>query len=88
MENDPTRRLKICLGSSCYCRGNARNAEIIQRELAGRGLEGSVELTGTLCEGRCKDGPVVSLDGRDYLRVQPGMAVELVRLAAAPRGEA
>lgn len=72
------------MGSSCYCRGNARNAELIQQELKHRGLEGQVELSGTLCEGRCKDGPIISLDGREYQRVQAGLAADLLDQATLP----
>jgi len=67
------------MGSSCYCRGNSRNAEILQEELKNQNLDESVELVGTLCEGHCKDGPILSLDGKEYQKVQAGTVLELVR---------
>jgi NADH:ubiquinone oxidoreductase subunit E len=49
--------LTICLGSSCFTRGNDENLPRIQAWLRERGLEGRVVLRGARCEGRCQEGP-------------------------------
>ena len=49
--------LTICLGSSCFTRGNDENLPRIQAFLKTRGLEGRVALKGSRCEGRCQHGP-------------------------------
>lgn len=74
--------VQICMGSSCFSRGNGLNAELIQRLIDMGALEGEwrmAELTGTLCEGRCKDGPVIVVDGVVHTRVSPPMLQDLLR---------
>jgi NADH:ubiquinone oxidoreductase subunit E len=74
--------IQICMGSSCFSRGNGLNAELIQRLIDMGALEGEwvrAELTGTLCEGRCKDGPVIVVDGVPHTRVSPSMIQDLLR---------
>lgn len=70
----PKPKMVICLGSSCYARGNAKNLEAIERFLAERHLEDEVDidLSGGLCTGNCAEGPIVLIDGRVYKRVDPG----------------
>lgn len=67
------------MGSSCFCRGNARNAELLAHLLREEGMEESVQLSGTLCEGRCKEGPNLRIDGLSWDHGEPGMLTELVR---------
>ena len=77
---DSSTKISICMGSSCYARGNARNAEIVQTWLAarapGQGLE--LELTGTLCEGRCKEGPIVAIGERVLTGVKPEAMLDIL----------
>jgi NADH:ubiquinone oxidoreductase subunit E len=49
--------LTICLGSSCFTRGNGENLQRIQAWIREGGLEGRVVLRGARCEGRCQEGP-------------------------------
>ena len=44
------RRISICLGSSCFARGNNANIAVVKQFLADRGLEAEVTFTGQLCE--------------------------------------
>ena len=44
-----------------------------------------VELSGTLCQGRCAEGPNVVIDGRLYSKVDPGVMLELLRELLPPR---
>lgn len=50
-------RISICLGSSCFSRGNGQNVERLQAFIAEHHLEDKVELVGNLCEGHCENGP-------------------------------
>jgi NADH:ubiquinone oxidoreductase subunit E len=54
--DEPTS-LTICLGSSCFTRGNDENLPRIQAYLKAKGLEDRVALKGSRCEGRCQHGP-------------------------------
>jgi len=61
----------ICMGSSCFSRGNNRNIEVIQRFLKTREIPAGMELSGRLCEGHCKDGPNITINGKMYHGVDP-----------------
>lgn len=41
--------IKVCMGSSCFARGNAKNLQLIQNFLEQNEIEAEVELTGLRC---------------------------------------
>ena len=57
MTTDPKHPITVCLGSSCFARGNSQNLPLIQEYLQTHGLEEQVELRGSRCEGHCLKGP-------------------------------
>ena len=61
----------ICMGSSCFARGNEKTLEACERFLEERGLkdEVDVELGASLCTGNCAEGPIVIVDGKTYKHV-------------------
>ncbi len=63
------RSIKICLGSSCFSRGNNANVEVIRQFLREHGFEAEVAFSGRLCEEMCGKGPVVVIDDRVYEEV-------------------
>lgn len=79
-------RIVICMGSSCFSRGNSVNAELVQRLIQEKKIRAELadaEVTGTLCEGFCKDGPIVIIDGEIHRHVSPMVLQDL--LAAMDR---
>ena len=44
-----------------------------------------VELSGTLCQGRCAEGPNVIVDGKIYSKVDPGVMLDILRRTLPPR---
>jgi len=71
-QNDkPGMQIRICMGSSCFSRGNNRNIEVIQSFLQKRTLPPGVELAGYLCQDHCKEGPNVEINGKTYHAVDP-----------------
>ena len=82
----PERRMKqkpkitICMGSSCFARGNERNLTLCEEFLAARGLrdEVDVELAASLCTGRCAQGPIVIVDGKVYAGVDAGVMKDVL----------
>lgn len=74
----PETSIIVCMGSSCYSRGNNANTEIIERFLREHDLACRVELRGCLCSGRCKEGPMVEIDGETFRGVLPEMIVDLL----------
>ena len=71
MKTEPLKSLTICMGSSCFSRGNNRNIEVLQDYLVSKPLPPGVELTGHLCEGHCKAGPNVTINDKMYHEVDP-----------------
>lgn len=55
--NDDQPWITICLGSSCFTRGNDEHLPLLQEAIAARGLESRVRLRGSRCEGQCQHGP-------------------------------
>jgi len=53
----------ICLGSSCFARGNKTSLEAIQDFLAKHNLEDQVEFKGELCSQNCSIGPNMKICG-------------------------
>lgn len=74
-------KITICMGSSCFARGNERNLALCEEFLSSRGLqdEVDVELSGSLCTGNCASGPVVIVDGRVYTRVDRGVMDDILK---------
>ena len=52
------RQIKICLGSSCYSRGNNVHLEVIKKYIAENHLEAEISFSGHLCEELCSSGPI------------------------------
>ena len=76
---DPTNaNIAICMGSSCFSRGNSRNIEVIQDFLKTQSLPPSVELKGHLCEGQCKSGPNVTINNKMYHEVDSIVIIALL----------
>ncbi len=74
------RKIQICMGSSCFSRGNSLNAEYLQRLEADQkfDLHLEMDLSGTLCEGLCKDGPIVIVDGVVHRNVSPTLLQDIL----------
>ena len=73
-------KIVICLGSSCFARGNEKNVSLCEEFLAARGLrdEVDVELGASLCTGNCDKGPVVVVDGKTYTNVDRGVMNDIL----------
>jgi len=68
--------ISICMGSSCFSRGNRKNLEALQTYIHRHALEGRVELKGNLCEGLCKQGPNMRIGGKVYHQLTPETVVD------------
>ena len=60
--------IEICLGSSCFARGNEKNLKIIQQFIAANNLTDEVDLIldCSLCKGNCSKGPNITIDSKLY----------------------
>ena len=68
----------ICMGSSCFSRGNKSSLGIIKKYLKDKGLENKVVFRGSHCFGECENGPVLNIGGRKFTRVVPEIVTELL----------
>ncbi len=68
----------ICMGSSCFSRGNKQSLNIIKGYLRERGLEERVVFRGSHCFGECDKGPVLMIGGSKHTEVTPGKIADLL----------
>ncbi|MFQ3547184.1 MAG: (2Fe-2S) ferredoxin domain-containing protein, partial [Termitinemataceae bacterium] len=84
-QNTRVHRIQICMGSSCFSRGNSINAELVQRLIQEGRIRAELvdaEVTGTLCEGLCKEGPIVIIDGVVHRQVSPTVLQDMLTSSA------
>ena len=62
--DDGVVEIVVCLGSSCFARGNSENLAMINAYVQSRGLTASVRLTGRLCQDECIQGPNLTIGGK------------------------
>lgn len=72
-------KVELCMGSSCFARGNSKALEIIENYIKENNLEEYIELEGHLCLGNCKNGPNVKINGVSYEGLEPDCLVDLVK---------
>ncbi len=56
-------QITLCMGSSCFSRGNNANLTAIRTWLTEHGKEAEIELKGCRCGGKCGEGPNIWIDG-------------------------
>ena len=63
--------ITVCVGSSCYIKGAHHVAKTLEESIARHNLLGKVQLRGSFCLGRCREGVAVTLNGNPLPRVTP-----------------
>ena len=59
-------KITVCIGSSCHIKGSRQVVEELQYLIAEHKLEDKVELAGTFCRGKCREGVCLTLDDSFY----------------------
>ena len=74
-------KITICMGSSCFARGNEKNLAFCEEFLNDRGLQDDVdlELGGCLCTGNCSNGPIVIVNGKIFKQVDTGVIGDILK---------
>ncbi len=67
--NSEKIEIVICLGSSCFSRGNKEVTQIVRSFIDEKGLSDAVEFKGAHCFGDCNNGPSVKINGTMYNHV-------------------
>ncbi|MBS2100159.1 (2Fe-2S) ferredoxin domain-containing protein [Carboxylicivirga linearis] len=76
---DSKSEITICLGSSCFSRGNKEVLQVIKKFLEEHNLVDQVFFHGDLCGGRCAEGPVLKIDNTLYSKVSVDNVYEILR---------
>jgi NADH:ubiquinone oxidoreductase subunit E len=63
------KEIRICMGSSCFSRGNKETLGVIQHFLKIHHLEDEVILKGNHCFDNCSVGPNLKIGGKIYNHV-------------------
>lgn len=71
----------MCMGSSCFSRGNQENLQVVKDFLSANDLEEQVLLKGSRCEGECLKGPNITIDGRLFNGVGPENILNILEQA-------
>jgi len=79
-DNDMASKTKIiiCLGSSCYSRGNHKVLEVIKQYLHDHQLKDQVDFRGQLCSGNCSHGPVLHMNDTMYEEIDENKALKIL----------
>jgi len=56
------KNITLCMGSSCFSRGNGKNLPRIQQFLKSHDLHARIALKGCRCGGCCATGPNIWVD--------------------------
>lgn len=58
--------IEICLGSSCFSRGNREIVQVIREYLKRNHVDDKVVFRGARCLGNCAEGPFVLINGKVF----------------------
>lgn len=63
---EPKVDIQICLGSSCFSRGNKLLVKVIEQYLNENNLRHLVHFHGAHCFSSCDKGPLMHINGKEY----------------------
>ncbi len=81
MNSDRQLEIVVCMGSSCFSRGNSKNLAAIQDYLKTKGIGADVKLVGSRCEGECMSGPNIRINGELVAGVAPDTIADVLDMA-------
>ena len=68
----------ICLGSSCFARGNKELLKVITQYVKDNNLNERVLFRGGHCLGECADGPILRINSTIHTHVDEIKAIEIL----------
>ena len=70
--------IEICLGSSCFARGNKQTIRVIKQYLQDHHLDEKVYFHGSHCFGNCSQGPVLKINNQYFEEVDQEKVQEIL----------
>ncbi len=64
------KTITVCMGSSCFARGNSQILTFIESYIKENNLATKIDLIGSSCEGRCTTGPNIKIGSTTYRSVR------------------
>lgn len=79
-------KIELCLGSSCFARGNSIILSSLEKYIEQKGLKDSVDIIGHLCMNNCSNGPVIKINNEYFLNKNNKEIISIVEslLVATP----
>jgi len=74
----PKINIEICMGSSCFARGNGELVKLIQEYISDHKDTVQISLKGSLCKGQCSNGPVIGINGKLYTKIDSSTLKDLL----------
>lgn len=68
----------ICMGSSCFARGNREHLERIENYLEGNKIAADITFSGCRCRGECGHGPNIEINGTLHHAIDAGTLQDLL----------
>jgi NADH:ubiquinone oxidoreductase subunit E len=73
------QEIVICLGSSCFSRGNRLCLGIIEKFLKDHNLQDQFFFHGSRCFDKCEKGPILKIGDKFFERVRPEDLTDLLK---------
>jgi NADH:ubiquinone oxidoreductase subunit E len=70
--------ITICMGSSCFSRGNKKTLQVIQNYLRETGRLELVTFQGSHCFGTCEFGPMIKINDIQFNQVTEGNVINIL----------
>lgn len=70
--------IKLCMGSSCFMRGNNDNLAFLEDYIKVNSLPLKIELLGCRCQNCCGNGPHIFINDKKFSNVNPQKLKELI----------
>ncbi len=73
------KNITICMGSSCFARGNRENLAVVEEFIKTNNLVDEIKIEGSCCEENCAKGPNIIIDDKLYGNMDPLALRDLLR---------
>lgn len=68
----------ICLGSSCFSRGNKNLLSLISQYVKDHNIQDRINFHGGHCFDNCAEGPILKVDGKLYTNIDEMKVIEIL----------